>query len=75
MTTDERLEEVFVSVFGPEIRLTSDDLGPGDIEGWDSLNHVNLIIAIESEFGVEFATAVIPTLITVGAIRAHLPAS
>jgi acyl carrier protein len=35
-------------------------LGPAttsaDIEGWDSFNHINLILAIERSFGVKFST-------------------
>ena len=33
-----------------------------DVEGWDSLMHINVIIAVEKEFGVKFATAEISNL-------------
>jgi acyl carrier protein len=28
-----------------------------DVEGWDSFNHVNIVVAIESQFGVKFNAA------------------
>lgn len=68
----DRLQEVFQAVFGEEGRITSDDDGPGSIPGWDSVNHVNLILAIEAEFGVQFDAGEIPDLVTVGQIKARL---
>jgi len=48
----ERLKEVFALVF----RLDKDAVGPDasteTIEGWDSLQHLTLILTIEEEFGV-----------------------
>jgi acyl carrier protein len=33
-----------------------------DVEGWDSLMHVNLIVALEKRLGIRFATAEISRL-------------
>jgi len=67
-----RLREVLESVFGPEgLRLTDDD-GPGTNAAWDSVAHLNLIMTLEAEFGVVFATAEIPELRTLRKIRARL---
>jgi acyl carrier protein len=54
MNTYERLTKVFRNVFcedGIELfpEMTSDD-----IDRWDSLSHINLLIAFELEFGIEF---------------------
>ena len=43
-----------------------DDMTADDVEGWDSLNHINLIIAIESAFGVQFEGTEIAALARVG---------
>lgn len=40
--------EIGEDEFGPE--LTADQ-----VEGWDSLNHVRLMLAIEQQFGVKFS--------------------
>lgn len=40
----------------PSIAL-ADEMTANDIAGWDSLRHIDLILAMERHFGVRFATA------------------
>jgi acyl carrier protein len=55
-------EEVFRQVFDdPELALR-DDMTADDIDGWDSLMHINLVIAMERAFRIKFATAEISKL-------------
>lgn len=61
-----------MAILGPEGRTLSDDDGPGTIAAWDSVNHLNLVLAIEDEFGVQFTTSEIPELLSLGKIRARL---
>jgi acyl carrier protein len=42
------------------------DLAPGDIEGWDSLAHVGIVVAIEKKIGRQFTTEQIDGVKTVG---------
>lgn len=56
-----QLEEVFADVFGREIALT-DELSAKDLDDWDSLQHINLIVAVERRFHIQFATAEISRL-------------
>lgn len=35
-------------------------------EGWDSFNHINIVVAIEQHFGLKFRTAEIESLRNVG---------
>jgi acyl carrier protein len=37
-----------------------------DVDGWDSLTHVNLIYAVEREFGIKFSTAEVQGMSNVG---------
>jgi acyl carrier protein len=54
MTTMDMLNEVFRQVFNdPEIHLKSETTAD-DVEGWDSLSHTNLIMAVENRFNVRF---------------------
>ena len=54
MTTMGTLTEVFRQVFDdPEIVL-SPEMTADDVEGWDSLSHINLIMAVESRFNIRF---------------------
>ena len=57
-----RLQEIFRDVFDDDAIVLTDDLSAKDIDGWDSLQHINLIIAVEKRFGIRFATAEISRL-------------
>ena len=72
MDRRQRLLRVIQSVLGCDPHAVSNDDGPRTIAGWDSIAHLNLILAIEQEFGVHFDTAEIPNLMTVGTILARL---
>lgn len=58
----QEVQEVFRDVFSDdEIHLT-ESTTTADVEGWDSLMHLNLIIALEKHFGIKFSTAQISRL-------------
>jgi len=44
------------------------DTTPNDIEGWDSLANINIIVSIESEFGVKFKMEEISSMKSIGDI-------
>ncbi|MBO4899403.1 MAG: acyl carrier protein [Lachnospiraceae bacterium] len=62
----EQLNEVFRDVFDDESIEVSDETTADDIEDWDSLEHINLIAAVEQQFGVRFNMGQIVTLKNVG---------
>ena len=67
-----RLQDVFREVFArPELEL-SEGLSAPDVEGWDSLKHIELVISVEDTFGVTFRTAEVAALETVGDLAAAL---
>ena len=47
----ETLNEVFRDVFDDPSITVDDSTTSDDVDGWDSLEHINLIAAIEQEFG------------------------
>lgn len=53
-TTMETLTEVFRQVFDDPDIVLSPETTADDIEGWDSLSHINLMIAVESRFDIRF---------------------
>jgi acyl carrier protein len=61
-----RLTGVFRSVFGNEILRLSRTTTAQDVDGWDSLMHINLIVAIEREFKIRFTTREITALQNIG---------
>lgn len=50
----EQLNEVFQDVFDDEDIIVNDETTAEDIEDWDSLEHINLIVAVEKKFGIKF---------------------
>jgi acyl carrier protein len=61
-STRAELQDVFHEVFGDEEIVLADSTTADDIDGWDSVMHINLIIAIEKHFGVKFAAAEISNM-------------
>ena len=53
----DQLQGVFRNVFNDDALALQDNMTAADIEGWDSLMHINVIIAVEKRFGIKFATA------------------
>lgn len=50
----EKMNEIFRKIFDDEEITVSDTTTADDIEGWDSLEHINLVVAIEKNFGIKF---------------------
>lgn len=51
------IQQVFRDVFGDDQLVLRDEMTAADIDGWDSLAHLNLVIALEKRLGIKFATA------------------
>ncbi len=66
MTTQEILNGVFRQVFDDETIQISAEMTADDIDGWDSLSHVNLIVAVETTFGIRFSQKELLTFKNVG---------
>ena len=66
MDIQERLTKVFRAVFDNESITLTPDLTADDIDEWDSLSHINLMLAIELEFGIEFSQSEIQNFSNVG---------
>lgn len=50
----DQLNEVFQDVFDDEEITVCDSTTADDIEDWDSLEHINLIVAVEKQFNIKF---------------------
>mgnify|MGYP001200537891 CR=1 FL=1 len=51
---ESRIKKVMGDVFNIGVDSINNDSSPDNIENWDSLKHMNLIVALEEEFEVEF---------------------
>ena len=62
----ERLNMVFREVFDDETICVNDDTTSDDIDDWDSFEHINLIVAVEDEFGMKIPMGKVVTMKNVG---------
>ncbi len=62
----QKLNHVFQDVFDDDSIVVSDNTTAADIEDWDSLEHINLMVAIEEDFGMKFNMAEVTGLKNVG---------
>ncbi|MBV8741205.1 MAG: acyl carrier protein [Sinobacteraceae bacterium] len=62
----QRLTEIFRDVFDdPKLQL-SESMTAADVDGWDSLSHINLIVQVEKAFKIKLSTAAVRDLKNVG---------
>ena len=61
-----RLNEVFREVFDDDSITVNAETTAADIEDWDSLTHIQLIAAVEDEFGVKFSMKQMSSMKNVG---------
>jgi acyl carrier protein len=66
MTTIDKLKDIFRTVFDNEDIQLQPEMTANDVDGWDSLSHVNLILAVEKGFGVRFSQKELLTFKNVG---------
>ena len=54
--------KIFHCVFNDDSIVVRADLTANDVEGWDSLSHIRLVLTVERAFGVKFSAAEIGKL-------------
>ena len=62
------VQDIFRDIFDADDLVISNTTNSDEIEDWDSLNHINLVSAIEKEFKIKFALGELMTLKDVGAM-------
>ena len=71
MTKEEVFNEVqniFRDIFDEDGLIINSSTNSDEIEDWDSLNHINLVSAIEKEFKIRFALGELMELKDVGSM-------
>lgn len=62
----ERIQEVFRDVFEDDDLVIGRETTANDIDDWDSLRHVTLLVSIEAGFGIRFRSSEVAELKDVG---------
>jgi len=66
------LTEIFREVFDDDDITLSAEMTADDVDGWDSLSHVNLIVTIENRFNIKFSHKELLTFRNVGGLMASI---
>ena len=66
MELQDTLNKIFCEVFDDDDIKIAPEMTANDIDGWDSLSHVNLIVAIETKFNIRFSQKELLTFKNVG---------
>jgi len=61
-----RLKQIFKDVFDEDSFNVTPELSAKDVDGWDSLTHIRLILTVEKAFNIKFSTSEIGKLENVG---------
>jgi acyl carrier protein len=64
----ERVRDIAADVLQVDSALIAPDSSPETIEAWDSVQNLNLVLALENAFGFEFSPEEMDQMKTVGAI-------
>lgn len=70
----EQIQEIFRDVLDDEEIVLSEETTAEDVEGWDSLTHIQLIVAIEKQFKIKFTSREILSWKNVGELVSCLAA-
>lgn len=68
----EKLAPIFKEVFEDEDLKISMDSNSDNINGWDSLNHIYLVVAIEEKFKIKFLAEDIQSWDNVGDMAEYI---
>lgn len=71
----ERVKRIMSQVFGMQVETIQDDASADTIKSWDSVRHINLVLALEEEFEIKFADEQIIELVSCDAIVKALRAT
>lgn len=66
---ENKIKEILSVVFNENIENITEDSSQDTLGGWDSLNHMNLVVMLEEEFEIEFDDDEISELLNFGLIK------
>lgn len=72
MTIIDNLNQIFRMVFDDDTIQLNTTMTANDVEGWDSLSHINLVVAVESKFDIRFTQKELLTHRNVGDLIADI---
>jgi acyl carrier protein len=69
-STLEQVRNIASDIFGVPVDKITAESSPETIENWDSMQHLNLVLAVEEKFGVQLEPEDIEQMKNIGAVAA-----
>jgi len=69
---DQRIQSLLIEALHATPELVTPDLQFGDLPQWDSMGHMEVMICLENEFGIEINPDTIANLTSFSTIRQYL---
>ncbi|MEL7473004.1 MAG: acyl carrier protein [Planctomycetota bacterium] len=63
------IQRVLAETLGVDQSAITPDADSASIEGWDSVNHLNIVLALETTFGVSFEPEEIEAMASVAGVE------
>lgn len=67
-----RLTKIMRDVFDDDNLVVTPEVTANDVDGWDSVSHITLVVAIEQAFGIKFKSAELEKMKNVGQLVEQL---
>ena len=68
----EKLTGIFREIFSDDSIVAHADMTANEVERWDSLSHIDMMLLVESTFGVRIPTRIITGIKNVGELVDYL---
>jgi len=65
LTTLDKVRQTMADIFGVPLEQLTASSSPDNVDTWDSIKHLELVMALEQEFGVQFTPEEIEQLLSV----------
>lgn len=72
MPSETKLKQVLADVFDVDVASINDESSVDTVEKWDSLHHLNLVLALEEQFGVSLSEEQIVEMLNYPLVKAVL---
>ena len=69
---ENKIKEIMATVFQVPVSEITEGTSNDTLPGWDSLQHLNLIVVLEETFGIEFSEEEMENLLSFANIREYI---
>lgn len=64
----EKVQAISADIFRIPVTQVTVDSSPQTVQAWDSIEHLNFVLALEQQFGIQFEPEEIERMISIGAV-------